>query len=364
MIAVDIQLDRGDFALDIAFDTDAHVLGVFGPSGAGKTTLINLIAGLERPDAGSIRLNGDALFDAANRIDVPAHRRRIGVVFQEHRLFPHYSVTGNLLYGAKGNRGGLQSIIDLLELGPLMNRRTAQLSGGERQRVALGRALLSRPAALLLDEPLASLDVRLRRQIIPYLARVREALSIPIVYVSHDLSEILQLTDQVLVIESGRSVGCGRYTDIVHEGPVLSVVHDRGMTNILRARIAADHPEDGITTLVLGSASGNEQGSPPEIVAPLAQEPAGAEVTIAIQPWDIALALGRVEGTSIRNQIPGRVTRSTTHDRRVLVEVELTPGVSVIAEISRRSAETMKIARGRPVFCLIKSHAVRYAGNA
>lgn len=355
MIDVAVHLGRPGFSLEMSFRSDAVVTGIFGPSGAGKTTLINLIAGLERPNSGSIVLNGRTLFDGGRGVDVPAHLRRVGVVFQEHRLFPHYSVTGNLLYGARGDRGRLDSVIDLLELRPVLDRPVTRLSGGERQRVGLGRALLSAPKVLLLDEPLASLDRRLRRQILPYLRRVRDVLGVPMLYVSHELGDILQLTDELLVVDAGRVVGHGRYADLIHDSAALSIVHDRGMTNMLRARVSANRPEDGVTMLALGP-------SPPtELIAPITPKEPGEEINVSVRPWDVALAAQPVEGVSIRNQIRGVVTRCTAHDRRVVVEVDI--GVPLIAEISRGSAAAMKIEPGRSIVCLIKSHAIRPVGD-
>lgn len=361
MISVDVHLARPDFSLDVAFQSGTRLVGVFGPSGAGKTTLINLLAGLERPDTGSIKLNGRTLFDSAGGIDVPAHRRRLGVVFQEHRLFPHYSVTGNLLYGSRGDPGSLQSIVDLLELEPLLKRRVGTLSGGERQRVGLGRALLSAPQALLLDEPLASLDGRLRRQVLPYLRRIRDAFSVPMLYVSHDLGEILQLTDELVLIDGGRLAGHGRYADLVHERSALSVVHDRGMTNMIRARVTAHRPDDGVSMLAVCRGEPSGGGPPVELVAPITNKAPGEEVMLSVQPWDVALAAQPVSGVSIQNQVRGVVRRCTTHDRRALVEIDI--GAAIIVEISRHSATAMKIQADRPIICLIKSHAIRYVGQ-
>jgi molybdate transport system ATP-binding protein len=359
VIRASVQLDRGDFRLDVDFEAAGAVTGVFGPSGAGKTTLINLIAGLERPDAGSIAVDGRTLFDGGEHIDVPAHRRRLGVVFQEHRLLPHYSVRGNLLYGRRRDRGGLDPVVELLELGPLLERRVAALSGGERQRVALGRALLSEPKLLLLDEPLASLDHRLRRQIIPYLRRVRDDLALPMLYVSHDLTELLQLTDRILVLEQGRSVGHGRYPDVVHQEGVLPVLHARGMSNVLAARVVAHETDDGITVLELRCGPAGEAAATPlRLSAPPSPSAEGTEVTVSIRPWDVALAAAPVDGVSIQNQCRGTVRRCTTRQRSALVEVDVGP--PLLVEISRRSVASLGIEPGRPVVCLIKSHAIQY----
>ena len=362
MIRARVQLDRGPFALDVDVESDHRVTGVFGPSGAGKSTLIRLIAGLERPDQGVIEAGARTLFDSGRGIDVPTHRRKVGVVFQEHRLFPHLSVRGNLLYGQPGSRQRAMSresqrTVDLLELGGLLERRIAQLSGGECQRVALGRALISRPDLLLLDEPLASLDRRLKRQILPYLKRVCDEAAIPVLHVSHDLTELLQMTEQLAVLDRGRLVGQGRYADLVHDRAVLAVVHDRGMENILPARVFAHEPSEGVTVLQLGS-DGDARF---RLIIPRCAAPPGGLVTIGLHPWDVALAAGRVESVSIRNQLPGTVARCTLHETRAVVEVDV--GVRLIVEVSRRSATSMNLAAGRPIVCLIKSNAIRVVGG-
>ena len=206
------QLD--DFALDVTFESDGRVTGLFGASGTGKTSLINLIAGLMLPDRGRIMLDGDTLDDTDKRIHVPAHKRRIGCVFQDARLFPHLDVAQNLDYGRRMN--GLprdaedtKRVEALLDIGPLRARRTGQLSGGEKQRVALGRALLARPRLLLLDEPLASLDEARKAEIMPYLVRLRDDARVPMVYVSHDADEMRQLATQVVMLKGGRAVAVG-----------------------------------------------------------------------------------------------------------------------------------------------------------
>jgi len=208
VIAVDIALAQGTFELEAAFELDAGAAALFGPSGAGKTTILDAIAGLRSPSRGTIAIDGRLLFSAVSRIDVPPHRRHVGYVPQDVALFPHMNVRANLLYGTHGasDKPDLGRVLAMLEIEALIDRRVTELSGGERQRVALGRALMSAPSLLLLDEPLAAIDVPLRRRILPYLRRVRDELRIPIVYVSHDRAEIDELADRVVTIENGRIV--------------------------------------------------------------------------------------------------------------------------------------------------------------
>jgi molybdate transport system ATP-binding protein len=214
MIELDIAKQLGDFSLQAAFTSDSRVIGLFGPSGTGKTSIITMIAGLVAPDRGRIVLGGDVLDDVALGVHVPPHRRRIGCVFQDARLFPHLSVAQNLDYGRRMN--GLPrddafatQIASLLDLDHLIARRIGQLSGGERQRVALGRALLARPRLLLLDEPLASLDDARKSEILPYLIRLRDEAKVPMLYVTHDADEMRQLATQIVLLKAGRVVSVG-----------------------------------------------------------------------------------------------------------------------------------------------------------
>jgi molybdate transport system ATP-binding protein len=217
-----VVLRRGPFALDVNLRIEERVTGLFGPSGSGKTTLLHILGGLLKPDAGRVTLNGEILQDSHLGVFVPPHRRRIGMVFQDERLFPHLRVRANLAYGYRlippsARQFPLSEVVDLMELEPLMDRWPSQLSGGERQRVALGRSILASPRLLLLDEPLASLDRRLRRQIAPFLRRIRDATPIPIIYVSHDPRDILDLTDRCAVLEGGRLLGHGGPLDFAAE---------------------------------------------------------------------------------------------------------------------------------------------------
>jgi molybdate transport system ATP-binding protein len=214
MLLVDVEKHLGNFSLAARFTGETGVTALFGSSGAGKTSLVHMIAGLITPDRGRIVLDGEALFDAAAHVNVPTWRRHIGYVFQEGRLVPHLSVRHNLTYGRwmgddSADEATLAHVVELLDIGPLFDRRIGKLSGGERQRVAFGRALLMRPRLLLLDEPLASLDARRKQEILPYMQRLRDEAKVPMVYVSHDAAEVKQIANRVVRLEGGHVVGTG-----------------------------------------------------------------------------------------------------------------------------------------------------------
>ncbi len=214
MLKVDVSKQLGEFAVEAAFASEGRVTGLFGASGAGKTSLINMIAGLLQPDRGTISIDGETLDDTSTQTHVAVHRRRIGYVFQDARLFPHLDVRKNLDYGRRMNHlvedaALWHRVTELLDIGELLDRRPGKLSGGERQRVALGRALLSQPRLLLLDEPLGSLDDERKEEILPYLVRLRDEAGIPMVYVSHDPSEMRKLATQIAIISNGRVTAFG-----------------------------------------------------------------------------------------------------------------------------------------------------------
>jgi molybdate transport system ATP-binding protein len=214
MLRVDVSKRLGEFAIEASLASEGRVTGLFGASGAGKTSLINMIAGLLQPDHGTISIDGETLDDTSTSTHVAVHRRRIGYVFQDARLFPHLDVRKNLDYGRRMNRlaedGALwRRVTELLDIGDLLDRRPGKLSGGERQRVALGRALLSQPRLLLLDEPLGSLDEERKEDILPYLVRLRDEAGIPMVYVSHDAAEMRKLATQIAIIQRGRVTAFG-----------------------------------------------------------------------------------------------------------------------------------------------------------
>jgi molybdate transport system ATP-binding protein len=214
MLVVDIEKRLGEFEIKVAFESKGSVIGLFGSSGSGKTSIVNMMAGLIKPDRGRIALDDTVLFDSTKRVNVPMHRRRVGYVFQEGRLFPHLSVAANLDYGRRMSRlppdeTGQRRVVDLLDIGHLLDRRPGRLSGGERQRVAVGRALLMRPRLLILDEPLASLDAARKREILPYLMRLRDEAHMPMVYVSHQAGELRRIATTVVRLDGGRVMQTG-----------------------------------------------------------------------------------------------------------------------------------------------------------
>lgn len=203
-LAFDMRVEQGVFVLEVADRSRVEVLGLFGSSGAGKTTMLEALAGIRKPTRGEIVVGGVTMFSVARDIDVPPRHRRIGYVPQDALLFPHMSVRGNLLFGAKASPLELNTLAEMLEITPLLDRRVHGLSGGERQRIALGRALMTHPALLLMDEPLAAVDRARRERILPYLLRIRRELHVPLIYVTHDLQELEQIADRILVIADGR----------------------------------------------------------------------------------------------------------------------------------------------------------------
>ncbi len=349
-----IRVERPGFTLAVELATPGTALGIFGPSGAGKTTLLHALAGLVRPRRGRIVVDGRVLFDASAGIDVPCERRRIGVVFQHGRLFPHLRVAANLRYGfdlvpVAERTIAVATVVELLGLGQLLDRHPAHLSGGERQRVALGRALLAQPRLLLLDEPVAALDRGLRRQVLPYLRRVRAALGIPCLHVSHDLEELLGATDHLALLQAGRVAGHGTIGELARRPALLPLLHDLGLLTALPARIAHHVPADGLTYLRLTEAV--------TIAVPLRGEAPGTAVEALLRPADIALAPAPLAGISLQNQLPGRVVAITGSPERTVVTVDA--GVELLVEVSAKTVRDLGLAPGSAVCCLFKAQAVR-----
>jgi molybdate transport system ATP-binding protein len=344
----------GDFELDAAFEFGAHpqVTALFGRSGAGKSTVLNAIAGLIRPAFGKIVLSGETLLDTERQIDIPARARRIGVVFQDTRLFPHMNVKANLLYGWHRTKDRIEAkqidaVIALLALERLLERKPRTLSGGEKSRVGLGRALLMNPRALLLDEPLAALDAARKAEILPYLERLVHETRVPMLYVSHSLDEVAQLADRMVVIEHGRIVAEGSLFDVTQR---LDLVAGKELLPgaVLEATVAGQDAAHGLTELALGGEI---------LVVPSIPKPKGETVRIRIDSADVMLALSRPEGVSANNILPAVVAAIGECGVHADVQLQLREA-RLIARITRRSLERLALKPGTQVFAVIKSVTV------
>ena len=353
MLEVDVDKTLGTFTLSARFTSAGGLTALFGRSGAGKSTLVNAIAGLVRPDKGSIRLDDAVLFDSERRIDVPVRRRGIGYVFQEGRLFPHYSVRGNLMYGRQRTPrrqrwGSFDQVVDLLGIGDLLKRRPAGLSVGEKQRVAIGRALLQSPRLLLMDEPLASLDPARKEEILPYIERLRDEMKLPIVYVSHSVDEVTRLADTLVLLGEGKTIASGTVNEVFGR-PDLRAHTGRFEANmVLTAEIIAHDAPSGTT--VLDHPAGR-------MWTPTIDRPPGSMVRLRVRAREVALAVGDPGLLSIRNRLAATVT-DIAIGPGAAVEVQLDAGGQMlVARITRDAAMALDIAVGQPVVALIKSAA-------
>jgi len=301
-LQVDIQATLGRFKLDVQMHAGQGATVIFGRSGSGKTSLINAIAGLSHPASGRISLNGDLLFDGARGVHRPVHQRRIGYVFQDARLFPHLSVAENLDFGARFATVPLSAqqrldVIDMLGIDALLTRRPAALSGGEKQRVALGRALLSAPRLLLLDEPLAALDAARKQEILPYFERLRAQGGPPMIYVTHDMSEIVRLADHLCILREGRSVTQGSAEDVLADPANMKLigVQDAGA---LITGIVDHHASDGLSGVRLSAGM---------LYVPRVDAPPGTALRIRIRAQDVILSSSEPQGMSSQNMLKARV---------------------------------------------------------
>ena len=343
----------GAFTLDADFASTGRVTALFGPSGAGKTTLVNLIAGLARPDRGIIAVDGDVLVDTDRRIFVPAHRRRIGYVFQEGRLFPHMSVRANLTYGRRfaaprERWADFGVVVDLLGVGALLDRRPLSLSGGEKQRVAIGRALLASPRLLLMDEPLASLDEARKADLLPYIERLRDGMRLPIVYVSHAIDEVARIADTLVVVNAGKVVGSGPVNDILARGDLRAFTGQQEASVVFTLQVAEGGTDPDIS--ILEHPAGR-------LSVPQLHQPVGSEVRLRVRARDVALAVGDPGRLSIRNRLAARVT-AIEAGPPPMVEVALdAAGMPLIASVTREAARSLDLKVGQPVTALIKSAA-------
>jgi molybdate transport system ATP-binding protein len=343
-----VTVRRPAFTLAVELALGAPATGIFGPSGAGKSTLLHALAGLVPAERCELAVD-DAVIDGGGR-RTPVHRRGVAVVFQDHRLFPHLTIADNLRYGLRPGPVGFNAVVELLDLGPRLGQRPAACSGGERQRAALGRALLSQPRLLLLDEPLASLDRGLKRQILPYLRRLRRLCPAPLIHVSHDLDELLAVTDELVLVEAGGVVAQGPVDDLALRPEVLARLHDFGLVNTIPATVDAHAMEDGLSWLRPAAAPGLR------LAAARCPQAPGAAVDLLLRPRDLVLADGPVSGLSMGGALDGRIDAVVAAGDRVMVRVAA-DGLRLLVEVSPQAVRRLALAPGRTVSVLWKTQA-------
>jgi molybdate transport system ATP-binding protein len=352
-LAVDIKHRLGSFVLDAQFKAGGGLIALFGRSGSGKTSIINVIAGLTRPERARIEIDDTALVDTERGIYVPPHRRRVGYVFQEGRLFPHLTVRQNLLYGrwfaGLGKGGGeFERVVDLLGIGRLVDRHPGKLSGGEKQRVAIGRALLADPRLLLMDEPLASLDEDRKGEILPYIERLRDGSKIPIVYVSHSIAEVARLATTIVLIADGKVAAVGPTAEIMQRLDLSSLTghfDDADIGAVIEATVARHDDAAGLTEL--SSRAGLWRLH--RIDAPV-----GAHIRLRVRARDVILARIAPVDISALNVLPGVIAGIGARDTPV-VEVRVDcNGEALVARLTRYSTEQLGLAPGVPVFAVVK----------
>ncbi|MFK7745211.1 MAG: molybdenum ABC transporter ATP-binding protein [Roseobacter sp.] len=351
-LSVSLQHRLGDFALDVSFTAPNGITVLYGRSGSGKTTIVNALAGLLRADAGRVSTDTRVLYDAQAGIDLPPHKRGVGYVFQEGRLFPHLTVKQNLMYGRwfapqQADHAEVSRIIEMLGIGSLLNRRPTGLSGGEKQRVGIGRALLSSPRLILADEPLAALDDARKEEILPYFERLRDEIDIPIIYVSHAGSEVARLATTIVVMEQGRVVRAGP-ADAVLSDPSITPLGAAAAGVLLQARVTAQH-DDGITEVVAGGVA---------LLLPHIPSPVGAALRVRIEAQDVMLATTAPQAISALNVLPATITSLRQGDGPgVLVQIKAGDNL-MLARVTRRSADALGLVEGRAVFAVLKAVSI------
>jgi molybdate transport system ATP-binding protein len=357
---VDIRKQVGDLQIDARFESDVGgITALHGRSGAGKTSIVNMIAGLDKPDQGRITLGDLVLFDSDKGINLAPQSRCIGYVFQEDRLFPHLTVRRNLLYGASRATSSdtvlnFDDVVDMLGIQALLDRQPHRLSGGEKQRVAIGRALLSGPEALLMDEPLANLDMERRGEILPFIEKLRDATGIPVLYVSHATEEIIRLADTVVMIADGKTVASGPLEDVMSRLDLRPLTGRYEAGAVLNVRVGGQ-AGDGLSALNFSGGT---------LLVPQVDAPAGHDLRVRVRARDVSIALTPPQGISILNVFPGRVVEMAetgTAQMDVLIDIAQ-PGSTetcpLWARITRRSAAELRLEPGLIVHALIKAVAI------
>jgi molybdate transport system ATP-binding protein len=353
MIRLALRHQFPGMALDIAFDAPTPGTTVlWGPSGAGKSTVVNVIAGLLLPDCGRVEIDGACVMDTAMNRWIPPECRRVGMVFQDARLFPHLRIEANLRYGMRRAPPGpvrFDEVVDLLGIGHLLRRRPHTLSGGERQRVAIGRALLSQPRLLAMDEPLASLDAARKAEILPYLVRLKTALALPIIYVTHAVDEASYLADTLVLIEAGRTIASGPFTDLAARSDLPLAARDDAAA-VLRAVVVAHDSPRRLTLLRAGGC---------ELWVPLLAVPSGTALRVRVPAREVILATGEPQEVSVHNIIRGHVRAVTEDAVRHAALIEVATGhAALLARVTTDAVARLRLTPGTEVLALVKSMAV------
>lgn len=355
MIDFSCRLARPRFLLDVDFASEGGCVALFGASGSGKTTVAKLIAGLERPDRGRIAVGDRVLVDTAARIETPVHKRRVGLVFQDGQLLPHLTVKQNLSYGryfapAQDDGVSFDAIVELLGIGHLLAARPATLSGGERQRVAIGRALLAAPRILVMDEPLASLDLERKLEILPFIERLRDELALPIVYVSHAVEEVARLATKVVRLAEGRVIAQGAPAEIFATALPETNADRFEAVSFLSGKAIRELPEFAMT--ILAHPAG-------EITLPGHYGSAKEAVRIAVKATNVTLALEKPKGLSVRTVLKGRVRGITAGEGpSALVTIELVGGDLISAYLTRLAVDELGLAKGKEIYALVKAVSI------
>lgn len=355
MLSVSAIKRRGAFLLDAKFELPTPgVVALFGRSGCGKTTLVNVIAGLLPVDSGRVALDDGVLLDTALRLNVPPEKRRIGYVFQEARLFPHLRVEANLRYAlqraAVAPFVGMDRVVELLDLKVLMGRRTHQLSGGERQRVAIGRALLSQPSLLLLDEPLASLDASRREEVLPYLEALRDQLAIPMVFVSHNFDEVLRLATHLVLMEAGKTVAQGNLSEMSLNPEVRAIIGTDAVGAIVDGTVLGADSSSALTRVQVG------QG---ELKVQIGGAAPGTRLRVQLLARDIIVATEPPRHLSVRNSLPGVITSVANDvDDSDLIAIDI-GGILIMARVTKAATRELGLAAGKSVWALVKTASLR-----
>ena len=351
-LSVTLRHSFSGFELDVAFAAPPGLTVLFGRSGSGKTTIVNAVAGLLRPQYGRVAASDWVLFDTESGEWLPPHRRRLGYIFQEGRLFPHLTVRQNLVYGRwfapkDGPRENEEHVVEMLGIGHLLGRRPGMLSGGEKQRVAIGRALLSSPRLILADEPLASLDEARKTEILPYFERLRDEISVPVLYVSHSAAEVARLATTVIALQDGRVTRQGPAVEVLGD-PMVTPVGARSAGAVLEATVVSHH-SDGLTEL-------DAQGS--RLFLPRIPHVRGTRVRVRIPAHEVLLSRQPLEGISALNVLPGTVESVHAGDGPgAMVSVRTRAG-TVLSRVTRRSTEALGLAEGVDCHAIIKTVAI------